>query len=80
MEMYKKTLQSIDPDQVGQLRILKVLVVEQWITPVIKNPDDLLKGKTIFPSILLPRKKADYSGNRDCPNPCYCDRLFFVEI
>ncbi len=49
LEMDKKTLQMIDTDNDGQIRVPEVLEAVRWILSVIKNPDDLLKGENTFP-------------------------------
>lgn len=49
LEIDAKTLQLIDTDNDGQIRVPEVLAAVKWVLSVIKNPDDLLKQSTVFP-------------------------------
>jgi len=49
LEIDKKTLQIIDADKDGQIRVPEIIEAVNWITSVLKNPDDLLKQSAIFP-------------------------------
>jgi hypothetical protein len=49
LEIDKKTLQIIDADKDGQIRVPEIIEAVNWITSVLKNPDDLLKQSPIFP-------------------------------
>ncbi len=49
LEMDRKTLELIDTDHDGQIRVPEILAAVRWITSVIKNPDDILKGESGLP-------------------------------
>jgi len=49
LEIDSKTLELIDEDKDGQIRVTEILSASKWITSVIKNPDDLLKQEAVFP-------------------------------
>ncbi len=49
LEIDPKTLELIDTDNDGRIRVPEVLSAVKWIISVIKNPDDLLKSPNIFP-------------------------------
>ncbi len=42
LEIDKKTLELIDSDKDGQIRVPDILAAVNWILSVIKNPDDLI--------------------------------------
>ena len=44
LEFDEKTLKIIDRDADGKIRVDEVIATAQWITRILKNPDDLLKG------------------------------------
>ena len=44
LEFDDKTLKIIDRDADGKIRVDEVIATAQWITRILKNPDDLLKG------------------------------------
>ncbi len=45
LEIDSKTLDLIDTDHDGQIRVPEVLAAVRWITTVIKNPGDIMKGE-----------------------------------
>ena len=49
LEIDPKTLELIDTDKDGKIRVPEVIAAVNWITSIIKNPDDLLKQATVFP-------------------------------
>jgi hypothetical protein len=49
LEIDSKTLELIDEDKDGQIRVTEILAASKWITSVINNPDDLLKQNALFP-------------------------------
>jgi hypothetical protein len=49
LEIDSKTLELIDEDKDGQIRVTEILSAAKWITTVINNPDDLLKQEAAFP-------------------------------
>ena len=48
LEIDAKTLQLIDADGDGQIRVPEILAAVKWITSIIKNPDDLLKEEPVL--------------------------------
>ncbi len=48
LEIDKKTLEIIDLDKDGQIRVPEVIEAVNWITSVLKTPDDLLKQEAVF--------------------------------
>ena len=48
LEIDKKTLEIIDLDKDGQIRVPEVIEAVSWICSVLKNPNDLLKQESIF--------------------------------
>ncbi len=49
LEIDKKTLEIIDTDKDGQIRVPEVIEALKWILNVLKSPDDLLKQDGTFP-------------------------------
>jgi hypothetical protein len=49
LEIDIKTLELIDKDHDGQIRVPEIIAASKWITTVLKNPDDILKQDAIFP-------------------------------
>ncbi len=49
LEIDYKTLELIDQDKDGQIKVSEILAAIKWITSVINNNDDLLKQETQFP-------------------------------
>lgn len=45
LEIDKRTLEIIDQDRDGKIRVPEIIAAVQWICGVLKNPDDLLKGE-----------------------------------
>ena len=48
LEIDKKTLEIIDQDKDGKIRVPEIIAAVEWITEILKNPDDLLKGESVF--------------------------------
>lgn len=48
LEIDKKTLEIIDGDNDGKIRVPEIIAAVNWITSVLKNPDDLIKEEPIF--------------------------------
>lgn len=48
LEIDPKTLELIDADKDGQIRVPEIIEAVNWITSVLKNPDDLLKHEAVF--------------------------------
>ena len=49
LEIDKKTLEIIDADKDGQIRVPEVIEAVNWIISVLKTPDYLLKQDSVFP-------------------------------
>lgn len=49
LEIDKKTLELIDADKDGQIRVPEITGALKWITDVLKHPGDLLKQAPVFP-------------------------------
>ena len=49
LEFDQKTLELIDGDGDGKIRVDEVIATAQWLTGILKNPDDLLKGGNEIP-------------------------------
>jgi hypothetical protein len=49
LEIDIKTLQLIDSDKDGQIRVPEILHAVKWAMSYLKNPDDLLKQEETFP-------------------------------
>ena len=49
LEFDEKTLKIIDRDADGKIRVDEVIATAQWITRILKNPDNLLKGASELP-------------------------------
>lgn len=49
LEIDFKTLELIDRDNDGRIRVPEVLEAVKWVTSVIKNPDDLVKENRFLP-------------------------------
>jgi hypothetical protein len=49
LEIDPKTLELIDIDKDGKIRVPEIVAAVNWVTSVIKNPDDLLKQDSNFP-------------------------------
>ena len=48
LEIDKKTLEIIDTDADGKIRVPEVIAAVEWVTSILKNPDDLLKEEAVF--------------------------------
>ena len=62
LEFDEKTLQLIDTDGDGKIRVDEVIRTAQWITRIVKNADDLLKEKDSL--ALADFNEADPDGAR----------------
>lgn len=49
MEFDAHTLELLDLDQDGRIRVPEVLAAAKWTTSMLKNPDDLTKGASELP-------------------------------
>ena len=49
LEIDRRTLDLIDTDHDGQIRVPEIIDAVNWITAVIKNPDDLFRQSAAFP-------------------------------
>lgn len=48
LEIDKKTLEIIDVDNDGKIRVPELIEASEWVTSILKNPDDLLKQEPVF--------------------------------
>lgn len=48
LEIDKKTLKIIDVDNDGKIRVPELIEAAEWVTSILKNPDDLLKQEPVF--------------------------------
>ncbi|OYU97488.1 MAG: hypothetical protein CFE21_04130 [Bacteroidetes bacterium B1(2017)] len=49
LEIDAKTLELIDTDKDGQIRVPEILEAVKWIMSILKNPNDLLKQEEVLP-------------------------------
>ena len=49
LEFDSKTLDLIDSDKDGRVRVPEVIAAAKWATSLLKNPDDLIKGSPLLP-------------------------------
>ena len=49
LEIDSKTLELIDSDNDGRIRIPEILAAVKWVTSSLKNADDLIKGSNVLP-------------------------------
>ena len=49
LEFDSRTLDLIDTDKDGRVRVPEVIAAAKWATGLLKNPDDLLKGSPSLP-------------------------------
>jgi len=52
LEFDGKTLELLDADGDGRIRVPEIIDAVRWVGAVLKNPDDLIKGSAYCP--LLP--------------------------
>jgi len=48
LEIDQKTLELIDADKDGQIRVPEIIGAVNWVTSVLKNPDVILKQEALF--------------------------------
>ena len=48
LEIDRKTLEIIDGDGDGKIRVPEIIAAVDWVTSILKNPDDLLRGEAVF--------------------------------
>ncbi len=49
LEFDNRTLDLIDADKDGRVRVPEVIAAAKWATGLLKNPDDLVKGSPLLP-------------------------------
>src|SRR5215469_16103071 len=49
LEFDSRTLDLIDTDKDGRVRVPEIIAATKWATSLLKNPDDLLKGSPTLP-------------------------------
>ncbi len=59
LEIDAKTLELIDSDNDGRIRVPEILQAVKWITSVVNNPDDLIKESTALPLSAINAKTAE---------------------
>jgi len=53
LEFDRKTLEMIDTDGDGRIRVPEIIAAVTWATALLKNPDDLLKGSPELPLMAI---------------------------
>ena len=48
LELDEKTLQLIDTDGDGRIRVAEIVAAAQWLTSVVKDKDGILKGESVL--------------------------------
>ncbi len=59
LEIDPQTLQLIDTDKNGRIRVPEVIAAVKWITSVINDPDDLLKEESTLPLSAINNKTEE---------------------
>ncbi len=49
LEFDKKTLEFIDSDEDGHIRVPEIIAAVQWVVSVLKNPEDVIQGAAVLP-------------------------------
>src|SRR5580692_286169 len=49
LEFDSRTLDLVDTDKDGRVRVPEVIAAAKWATSLLKNPDDLIKGSPSLP-------------------------------
>ncbi|MBQ0127322.1 MAG: hypothetical protein KBS80_04950 [Bacteroidales bacterium] len=49
LEFDARTLELLDTDGDGKIRVPEIVAAAQWLTSVVKDKDLILKGETVFP-------------------------------
>src|SRR5580700_8938373 len=49
LEFDSRTLDLVDTDKDGRVRVPEVIAAAKWATGLLKNPDDLLRGSPTLP-------------------------------
>jgi Ca2+-binding EF-hand superfamily protein len=49
LEIDKRTLQLVDTDNDGHIRVPEVIAAVDWMNSVLKDPAEMLKHQTLFP-------------------------------
>jgi hypothetical protein len=62
LEIDEKTLQLIDSDNDGQIRVPEIITSVEWILSLLKNPDDVLKSEQNLPLSAINTETEE--GNR----------------
>lgn len=48
LEFDKKTLEFIDSDRDGHIRVPEIIAAVQWVVSVLKNPEDIMRGEEVL--------------------------------
>ncbi len=59
LEIDERSLQLMDADKDGKIRVNEVLDTARWLTAVLKNPDDLLKQEDHLPLSAICQENED---------------------
>lgn len=62
LEFDTRTLEMIDADRDGRIRAPEIIAAAEWVTALLKNPDDLLQGSDTLP--LSSINEASEEGKR----------------
>jgi len=61
LEFDRKTLQLVDADSDGKIRVAEIVAAAEWLTSVVRDKDILLKGDSVLPLDQI---------NTDCEEGC----------
>ncbi|HON23780.1 MAG TPA: hypothetical protein PKV74_08395, partial [Syntrophales bacterium] len=59
LEFDQKTLEMIDTDHDGRIRVPEIIAAVSWAVALLKNPDDLLKGSAELPLAAINDETAE---------------------
>ena len=59
LEIDSKTLELIDSDKDGKIRVPEIISAVNWMLSILKNPDDLLLGSQVFPLSAINQSTAE---------------------
>lgn len=62
LEIDSKTLELIDSDGDGHIRVPEIVAAVKWTTSVLKNPDDLTKGAAALPLAAIDDSTPEGAG------------------
>jgi len=59
LELDPHTLDLLDADRDGRVRIPEVIAAAQWVTGLLKNPDDLIEPQAVLPLDAIDDRSAE---------------------